>query len=202
MQSSVTKTLCQATDTNRGGAPAADPHCDRLEFGSFSLVPSQRLLLHDGEPVHIGARAFDVLIALAARPGELVTREELTAQVWPNTFVDAVNLRVHVAALRKALGDDHGRLIHTDPGRGYRLTAPIRPVMPAPLYLHPPAVSYPPGSRALLDAMTSSLVWLQGCRNAGWSPLLVLEGLVRPESPLPAPRHSLDRIATAFASST
>ena len=115
---------------NHRGSPQAGSHGGRLEFAGFSVLPNQRLLLRDGEPVRIGARAFDVLAVLAAQPGELVSRKELTAQVWPNTFVDAVNLRVHVAALRKALGDDQGRLIQTDPGRGYRLVASIRSAVP------------------------------------------------------------------------
>ena len=133
MQSSVTATLCQATEMNRRGSPLAGPEHDRVEFGDFNLFPNQRLLLRNDEPVHIGARAFDVLAALAARAGELVTKEDLTALVWPDTFVDAVNLRVHIAALRKALGDHQGRVIHTDPGRGYRLVASVRPVTTSPV---------------------------------------------------------------------
>lgn len=109
----------------RQGAPP-QPLCDRLDFARFSLLPSQRLLLRDGTPIRIGARALDALLALAARPGELVTKEELTTQLWPGTFVDPVNLRVNIAALRKALGDSEGRLIHTDPGRGYRFTGEVR----------------------------------------------------------------------------
>jgi predicted ATPase/DNA-binding winged helix-turn-helix (wHTH) protein len=98
----------------------------RLYFDRFCLLPDQRLLLQGETPIRIGARALDILIALASRPGELVTKDELIAQVWPDTFVDAVNLRVNMAALRKALGDSDGRLISTDPGRGYRFTAAIR----------------------------------------------------------------------------
>lgn len=99
----------------------------RLNFDRFSVLPDQRLLLRDGVPVRIGARAFDILAALAARPGELVTKDDLISQVWRGVFVDAANLRVHMTAVRKALGDADGQLIRNDPGRGYRLIAEIVP---------------------------------------------------------------------------
>lgn len=99
--------------------------CHRLAFGPFSLLPLQRALLRDREPIRLGARAFDILVALVERPGEPISRDALIAQVWPNTFVEAVNLRVHIAALRRALGDTEGRLIRTHSGRGYQLTVPV-----------------------------------------------------------------------------
>ena len=79
--------------------------CRRIDFDRFCLLPDQRLLLQGETRIRIGARAFDILIALATRPGELVTKDELIAEVWPNTCVDEVNLRVSMAAIRKALGD-------------------------------------------------------------------------------------------------
>jgi predicted ATPase/DNA-binding winged helix-turn-helix (wHTH) protein len=111
----------------------------RLNFDRFSVLPDQRLLLRDGAPVRIGARAFDILAALAARPGELITKDELIAQVWRGLFVDAANLRVHMTAVRKALGDADGRLIRNDPGRGYRLLAEVSPeaaAAPTPTLIH------------------------------------------------------------------
>jgi predicted ATPase len=67
------------------------------------------------------------LIALVERAGELVTKDELVARVWPDTFVEEGNLRVHVAALRRALGDGHtgARYVANVPGRGYRFVAPV-----------------------------------------------------------------------------
>jgi predicted ATPase/DNA-binding winged helix-turn-helix (wHTH) protein len=106
-----------------GIAPA---HSRRLSFDRFCLLPAQRVLLQGDTPIRIGARALDILVALASRPGELVTKDELITQVWPNTFVDPTNLRVNIAALRKALGDSGGRLISNDPGRGYRFTVDVR----------------------------------------------------------------------------
>lgn len=99
-----------------------------LSFGEFQLLPERRLLLRDGRPVRLGSRAFDLLITLAARPGDVIAKEELIARTWPDTFVDEANLRVHVGALRKALGEDQAgsRYITNVPGRGYCFVAPVR----------------------------------------------------------------------------
>src|ERR1700721_1665704 len=74
-------------------------------FGSFRLFPAQQLLLENGAPVRLGSRALEILAALIEQPGELISKAELMARVWPDTFVDENTLRVHVAALRRALGD-------------------------------------------------------------------------------------------------
>jgi len=96
-------------------------------FGPFRLLPKQRLLMQADKPVHLGSRAFDVLIALLERPGELVSKEELMAKVWPNTFVGPANLAMHISALRRALGDgrDGNRYVVNIPGRGYRFVAAV-----------------------------------------------------------------------------
>ena len=97
-------------------------------FGSFQLLPEQRLLLEGDKPLRVGSRALELLIVLVERHGELVSKEELMARVWPNTFVEAANLTVHVAALRRTLGDgrDGNRFLINIPGRGYRFVAPIK----------------------------------------------------------------------------
>src|SRR6476660_96975 len=74
-------------------------------FGSFRLLPDQRLLTEGDKPVRIGSRTLDLLIALVDRPGELVSKEELMALVWPNTHVEPCNLSVQIARLRHILGD-------------------------------------------------------------------------------------------------
>jgi DNA-binding winged helix-turn-helix (wHTH) protein len=96
-----------------------------ISFGPFRLIPAQRLLLHAGKAVPLGSRALDILIALVERSGELLGKDELMARVWPNTFVEPANLTVHVAALRRALGDgrDGNRFIVNIPGRGYQFVA-------------------------------------------------------------------------------
>ena len=108
-----------------------------LRFGRFELQPHERRLLVDGAPATLGARAFDLLLAMAARPGELLTKSELLDQVWPGLVVEEANLSVQVASLRKVLGGD---LIATIPGRGYRFTgtpaqvdADLAPVATAPV---------------------------------------------------------------------
>jgi DNA-binding winged helix-turn-helix (wHTH) protein len=98
-----------------------------ITFGSFRLLPAQRLLLKGSDVVHIGSRAMDILIALVERPSELVSKAELMARVWPTTFVEPANLTVHVSALRRALGDgrDGNRFFINIPGRGYIFVAPV-----------------------------------------------------------------------------
>src|SRR5262245_18041920 len=112
-----------------------------ISFGPFRLLPSQQLLLEDGKPVHLGSRALDILIALAEHPGEIVSKEDLIARVWPDIFVEEGNLRVHIAALRRALGDGQAgrRYVANIPGRGYRFVAPVS--LSAEQRLHPPLPS-------------------------------------------------------------
>jgi DNA-binding winged helix-turn-helix (wHTH) protein len=95
-----------------------------FSFGSFRLLPTQRLLLSGDEPVRVGSRALDILIVLVERAGELVSKDELMARVWPNTFVVPANLTVHVTALRRALRGE-GRYFVNIPGRGYFFVAPV-----------------------------------------------------------------------------
>ncbi len=100
---------------------------DCHEFGTFRLLPAERLLLKGETPVQLGARALDILIALVERPGEVVTKQELLSRVWPDVMVEESSLRVHIAALRKALADgrDQSRYIVNVTGRGYTFVASI-----------------------------------------------------------------------------
>ena len=102
--------------------PSPSPSHDALRFGRFELQRSERRLLIDGRPAPLGARAFDLLVVLAERPGELVGKNELLDRVWPGLVVEEGNIPVQVNALRKVLGGD---LIGTVPGRGYRFTARV-----------------------------------------------------------------------------
>jgi predicted ATPase/DNA-binding winged helix-turn-helix (wHTH) protein len=86
-------------------------------FGSFELQPDQRRLLVDGRPAALGPRAFDVLLALVERAGELVSKNQLLDLVWPGLVVEENNLQVQISTLRKLLGP---QAIATIPGRGYR----------------------------------------------------------------------------------
>jgi predicted ATPase/DNA-binding winged helix-turn-helix (wHTH) protein len=92
---------------------------ERLRFGEFELAPVARTLWRCGEQVRLGSRALDILIALASRPGQIVSKDDLTKLVWRGAFVDETALRVGISAIRKALGDGGDRYIATVPGRGY-----------------------------------------------------------------------------------
>ena len=112
---------------------------ETFAFGPFQLIPAQRILLDDGKPLRLGSRALEILIALVERAGETVHKDDLIARTWRDTVVDEGALRVHVAALRKALGDGHAgkRYIINVPGRGYSFAASVereqqRPAMAPP----------------------------------------------------------------------
>jgi DNA-binding winged helix-turn-helix (wHTH) protein len=92
-----------------------------LRFGPFELSSSQRVLRRDGVTLPLGNRAFDILVYLAERPGEVIGKNELIDHVWPNVTVAEGSLRVHVAAIRKVLGDGQfgNRYVTNDKGRGY-----------------------------------------------------------------------------------
>jgi len=88
----------------RGMAPAA-ARPRQFAFGPFRLLPAQQLLLEGDSPVRLGGRARDLLFALLEQAGQVITKEALNARLWPNIAVEEGTLRVHVAALRKALRD-------------------------------------------------------------------------------------------------
>ena len=99
----------------------------KISFGPFRLLPAQFLLLEGDKPVPLGSRAMHILTVLLERPGELVSKQELMARVWPNLFVEPANLTVHMSALRRRLRDgrDGNRFIINIPGRGYCFVAPV-----------------------------------------------------------------------------
>jgi predicted ATPase/DNA-binding winged helix-turn-helix (wHTH) protein len=100
---------------------------ETFAFGSFRLIPARRVLLEDGTPLRLGSRALDILVTLVESAGETIGKDQLIARAWPDTVVEENALRVHVAALRKALGDGRGgnRYIVNIPGRGYSFIAPV-----------------------------------------------------------------------------
>src|SRR5882757_7260953 len=99
---------------------------EMISFGPFLLSPSERVLKKGDQPVKLGGRAFDILLVLVQQTGEVVGHKELLAKVWPGVFVEEVSLRVHIAALRKALdtGEAGARYLINVPGRGYSFVAP------------------------------------------------------------------------------
>jgi adenylate cyclase len=108
---------------------------EEIRFGRFRLDLGRPELCCDGQPVRIHRRALGILCALAEAKGEIVSKDELMARLWPGRIVEEGNLHVHVSALRKSL-DEHGEghsFVVTVPGRGYRLADPtaLRPALSA-----------------------------------------------------------------------
>jgi len=100
-----------------------------ISFGPFELAVAERVLLEDGKPVQLGGRAFDILVALVERAGQVVSKQELAERVWPGLSVDEGALRVQIASLRKALGGGKPGTwyVTTSQGRGYCFVAPTSP---------------------------------------------------------------------------
>jgi len=98
------------------------------EFGAFRLDPGKRLLLREGQPVPLTAKAFDTLLALVENRGRVLEKDELMRLVWPDTIVEESNLSQNVFTLRKVLGEQpHEHLyIATVPRRGYQFVAEVR----------------------------------------------------------------------------
>src|ERR1700754_3007466 len=101
-----------------------------LRFGPFELSSRERVLRREGVVLPLGSRALDILIYLAERPGEVIAKKELIDHVWPDVTVEGGALRVHVAAIRKALGDGQcgNRYIANIKGRGYSFVGTVVPL--------------------------------------------------------------------------
>jgi predicted ATPase/DNA-binding winged helix-turn-helix (wHTH) protein len=102
----------------------------KLRFGPFELSSRERALRRDGVVLPLGSRALDILIYLAERPGEVIAKQELIDHVWPDVTVGEGSIRVHVAAIRKALGDGQfgNRYIANVKGRGYSFVSTVVPL--------------------------------------------------------------------------
>ena len=111
-----------------------------IHFGPYRIYPGQRLVMEADQPLRLGRRAMDILLILLEHAGKVVSKQTLIAGVWPKSVVEDINLRVHMAALRKALGDGQAgqRYIVTVAQRGYSFVAPYS-------LEH---IEHPPGSEA------------------------------------------------------
>jgi TolB-like protein/DNA-binding winged helix-turn-helix (wHTH) protein len=98
------------------------------EFGPFRVDALRRLLLREGNPVRLPAKAFEILLVLLEEKGRLVEKDELMRRVWPDAVVEENNLTVNMSALRKSLTESPGehRYVVTVPGRGYQFVANVR----------------------------------------------------------------------------
>jgi DNA-binding winged helix-turn-helix (wHTH) protein/tetratricopeptide (TPR) repeat protein len=140
----------------------------RYRFGRFTLLAGEQRLLHDDQAVALGPRAFDVLVALVERAGQLVSKEELLATVWRGLVVEEANLHVQVSQLRKVVGAD---AIATVPAQGYRFTAPVTTDAVTSRRLSIIVLPFvesgaPPGSEHFADALTDEIT-TQLSRMAG-----------------------------------
>ncbi|KQV66370.1 winged helix-turn-helix domain-containing protein [Rhizobium sp. Root1220] len=108
----------------RSGRPDGKTYC----FGDYRFIPDRQLLMLRDNPLRVGSRALDLLHVLVSHPGEVVGKDELMSFAWPDTFVHQGNLKVNIAALRRALPRTASGLscIATVTGRGYRFVAPLR----------------------------------------------------------------------------
>ncbi len=100
------------------------------EFGPFRLEAARRRLSRDGEPLPISSKAFETLLVLVRNHQRVMVKDELMQAVWPDSFVEEVNLAQNISALRKTFGEAPGenRYIATIPGRGYRFVGDVRVV--------------------------------------------------------------------------
>jgi DNA-binding winged helix-turn-helix (wHTH) protein/TolB-like protein/Tfp pilus assembly protein PilF len=100
------------------------------QFGPFRILADKRVLLRDGEVVSLSPKAFDVLLLLVEHHSEVLDKDRLMEELWPDSDVEESNLAQHVSALRKALGEspNERRYITTIPGRGYKFAADVNEV--------------------------------------------------------------------------
>lgn len=103
-----------------------------FEFGQFRVDALRRSLEREGQPVALSGKAFEILMVLLKQRGEVVDKDALMRQVWPDTAVEENNITVAISALRKALGETPSspKRIVTIPGRGYSLVGEVRCDLP------------------------------------------------------------------------
>lgn len=139
-----------------------------VHFGPYRIYPEQRLVMEADQPLRLGRRAMDILLILLEHAGNVVSKQQLMAEVWPNSVVEEINLRVHMAALRKALGDGQAgqRYIVTVAQRGYSFVAPYsverveKPAsdsQPSSEHNLPLRRARPIGRQALVDHLVAQL---------------------------------------------
>ena len=98
------------------------------EFGPFRLIPEERQLLRDNQPVPLTPKSFDLLVVLVENSGHLIEKNELLKRIWPDSFVEEANLSVNMSALRRVLGEgpNEHQYVETVPRRGYRFVADVK----------------------------------------------------------------------------
>ena len=130
------------------------------EFGPFRLDAMDRTLLREGEPVPLTPKAFDILLLLIKNQRQPLSKDELMKSVWPDAFVEEINLIVQISALRRALGDtpDEHKYIATIPKVGYRFTSVVRELRSDPV---------DPGGRILSYAVPAKSIAVLPLKELG-----------------------------------
>ncbi|HEY0722791.1 MAG TPA: winged helix-turn-helix domain-containing protein, partial [Pyrinomonadaceae bacterium] len=176
----------------------SDAPMDIYEFGQFRVDARRRLLLREGNPVRLPAKAFEILLVLLERNGNLVEKDELMRRVWPDAVVEENNLTVNVSALRKSLTESPGehRYVVTVPGRGYQFVADVQqPVV------EPSTERLPNEGRATFDAERSvwsdetNSVLVSGNGESGSASELLATARSNEVAQLPWSRPSAEHIA-------
>jgi predicted ATPase/DNA-binding winged helix-turn-helix (wHTH) protein len=169
------KAGCSSAMTAMNNLQAMDAN-GTVRFGAYAFHRQQRLLSKAGWPVPLGGRALDILAVLLEAPGQFISKATLIERVWPCSVVEESNLRVHIAALRRAL--DGQRCILNDPQRGYCFIAPVHGELSSQLPRHNLATRLSPvmGRDELLGVLVRSLsgqrlMTLTGCAGVGKSTL-------------------------------
>ena len=171
------KNGCFSALTSMNSLHTIEPECS-VRFGPFTFYPQQRLVCEEGRPLPLGGRALDILGVLVEQAGQFVDKASLIARVWPSSVVEENNLRVHIAALRRALadGEDGRRYIINLPQRGYCFVAtqPTQsaPAQPLPQHNLParlvPVFGLDPLAHALARRLPGqTLMTLTGCAGIG-----------------------------------
>jgi len=178
-------------------------------FGPYGLDAVAKVLLKDGQPVHLTRKAAETLFILVDRSPEVVTKEELMAEVWPDRVVDEANLAQNIAMVRKALEAQKGdpAWIETFPGRGYRLHGPVTLDQPDGHAAKPPPAAdaavppkriprWPIAAAAVIVVMGAGLAYLW--RRESQPPALHVTPVTRLAGKEFQPALSPDGAAVAF----
>src|SRR6266446_469194 len=173
------------------------PADNRLRVGDWTVEPDLNQLSTQGRAVKVEPKTMAVLLHLADRPGQVVGREALLAQIWPGVVVGDDSLTQVVIKLRKALGDDPDRptYIQTVTKRGYRLVAPVlRPAGTAapPVRRRPHGVRWIAGAAALALLVATGLWWSAGQQARRLSPGPVVD-VAQPPTLAIAPFEALSK---------
>jgi DNA-binding winged helix-turn-helix (wHTH) protein/TolB-like protein len=154
------------------------------EFNEFRINVAERLLQRRGADVPLPPKVFDLLLALVERHGQVVTKDQLLSEVWPDTFVEETNLKVYVSTLRKVLSDgsEGATFIETLPKRGYRFAAPVTKVLPQEMA--------PPGRppELVIEKQSVSRVVIEEQLEPPESQTLVIPTTMAPHPPMPRQR--------------